>query len=246
MPENPRTTLFAEFDARPRKARPAEIRSSSESTHKIRSAWFQARESWPYREAPVDLLNRERARFQLEIPQATPTAAWTPVGPANIGGRMTSVISHPTQPEQVWAGAAGGGIWHSPDAGKSWQSLWHAEPTLNIGALAIDPQQPDTMYCGTGEANLSADSHPGVGLFRSLNAGASWQLLADSDGSGLPRRIGALAVDPFDSNRLLAGGVTHSPDSPSGLYLSIDAGMTWGRVPFVGGNSYRCHDVRFR
>ena len=214
------------------------------STHKVRSGWFQAREAWPLREAPVELLIQERTRVSLELPPFPGAEQWAPVGPANIGGRMTCAVCHPTQPEQLWAGAAGGGVWHSPDAGLSWQPLWHDQPSLNVGALAIDPQHPQTLYCGTGEANLSADSHAGVGLYRSVDAGSTWQLLAPAAVAGLPRRIGAVAVDPFDANHLLVGGVGPMGE-PSGLYRSADGGVTWARVPLMGANGYRCHDARF-
>ncbi|WP_283335514.1 hypothetical protein [Rhodococcus sp. IEGM 1307] len=159
---------------------------------------------------------------------------------------MTCLVCHPDHPERLWAGAAGGGVWHSPDAGMTWQSLWHDQPSLNVGSLAIDPQQPDTIYCGTGEANLSADSHPGIGVMRSLDAGATWQMLAPAATLGLPRRIGALAVDPFDSQHLLAGGVGHRPQDAAGLFVSRDGGLSWGRVPLAGPAGYRCHDIQFR
>ncbi len=238
-----RTTLAV--GKRARKAESADVAVESFTTHKVRSAWFQARESWPWREAPIDLLTAERARAAAELPPASGAALWAPVGPANIGGRMTCVVCHPTTPERLWAGAAGGGVWHSPDAGKTWQALWHDEPSLNIGSLALDVQDPDIIYCGTGEANLSADSHPGVGLFRSLNAGHSWQPLAAADAAGLPRRIGALAVDPFDPRHLLAGGVSHQDGGTSGLFVSTTGGVTWARVALIGASSYRCHDIRF-
>jgi len=237
-------TLTEQYTQRPRKA-PPEGPSYRVNTHKVRSAWFQARESWPLREPPVGLLTRERARAAVEVQPAPGTDQWSPVGPANIGGRMTCVICHPTAAERLWAGAAGGGVWRSVDAGQSWEALWHDEPSLNVGALAIDPQQPDTLYCGTGEANLSADSHPGVGLLRSLNAGTSWQLLAVADAVGLPHRIGALAVDPFNPDHLLAGGVRHVQGEASGLFVSTDGGVSWARVPFVGSSPYFCHDIRF-
>ncbi|HEY5881231.1 MAG TPA: hypothetical protein VIU11_20125 [Nakamurella sp.] len=242
----PGKALRSQLDDRPRKQGPSVLLSRGDSTHKIRSAWFQARESWPFRESPIDLLIDERARVQLAMPAAARSAQWSAAGPANIGGRTTSVVCHPANPERVWVGAAGGGIWSSPDAGKSWRSLWHAQPTLNIGALAIDPRNPDVIYAGTGEANLSADSHPGVGVFRSMDAGATWVLLAGSAGGRLPRRIGTLAVDPFDSTRLFAGGVSHAPGEPAGLYRSTDGGISWALVPLVHGNGYRCHDVQFR
>jgi photosystem II stability/assembly factor-like uncharacterized protein len=158
---------------------------------------------------------------------------------------MTCAVCHPTEPERLWAGAAGGGVWQSTDAGKHWQALWDDKPSLNTGALALDPQDPDTIYCGTGEANLSADSHPGVGLFRSLNAGQSWQLLAAAGAVGLPRRIGAVAVDPFNPQHLLIGGVAHRDGGATGLFESVDGGVAWARVPLVGANPYRCHDIRF-
>lgn len=228
-----------------RKEESADAAAHSGTTHKARSAWFQAREAWPLRESPIDQLERERARVAAEVPAAPAMGPWRSVGPASIGGRMTCAVVDPAAPERLWAGAAGGGVWHSADAGKTWQTVWHGDPTLNIGALAIDPQDTDVIYCGTGEANLSADSHPGVGLFRSLDAGQSWQLLAMADTTGLPRRIGALAVDPFDRDHLLAGGVAHRDGGPTGLFVSGDGGMTWARVPLIGASPFRCHDIRF-
>jgi photosystem II stability/assembly factor-like uncharacterized protein len=228
-----------------RKEESADASARSASTHKERSAWFQAREAWPTREPPIDQLEAERARAAAAVPPAPGIDTWRPVGPANIGGRMTCGVVHPTTAERLWAGAAGGGVWHSTDAGKTWQTVWHSEASLNIGALAIDPDDPDILYCGTGEANLSADSYPGVGLFRSMNGGQSWQLLAKADAVGLPRRIGTLAVDPFDSSHLLAGGVNHRDNTPTGLFVSADAGVTWARVPLLGASPFWCHDVRF-
>src|SRR5262245_42970992 len=137
------------------------------SHHKARSVWFQARSAWPVREAPVRTLVRERTRVEKAL--ATPssiTSDWESVGPTNIGGRITCLACHPTHPERIWVGAAGGGVWQSNDGGQTWQSFWKAEDILNIGSITVDPARPDTIYCGTGEANLSLDSYPGVGLYK--------------------------------------------------------------------------------
>jgi photosystem II stability/assembly factor-like uncharacterized protein len=173
------------------------------------------------------------------------TADWECVGPTNIGGRMTSLICHPTRPDVIWAGAAGGGVWKSEDAGKTWRPLWHGEDSLNVGSLAIDQRNPDVLYCGTGEANLSADSYPGVGLYRSANGGASWELHASAKQTGIPRRIGVIAIDPFDSNHIRIGGVRHSNQDSSGMYVSRDGGVTWARDPFASAQSYWCHSIVF-
>ncbi len=214
------------------------------ATHKFRSRWFQAREAWPFREVRGSLLEAERRRVAAELEPSPGEAQWEFAGPSNIGGRMTSLVCDPGNPDRIVAGAAGGGLWRSEDAGRNWQSLWHKEPSLNIGALAIDPSNPDIVYCGTGEANMSADSHPGVGLYVTRDFGDSWELLSDSDVTGIPMRIGTIAIDPFDSAHIRLGGLSHGVGS-DGMFTSRDGGRTWTRESFATSGLYRCHDIRF-
>jgi hypothetical protein len=129
----------------PRKQRAPGPPAPRLSYHKARSAWFQGRTTWPVREAPVHALIRERARVSSSLPPAPGTAQWESVGPSNVGGRLTAVACHPTNPERVWVGAAGGGVWFSANAGQSWQSQWYSQEVLNVGALAIDPRDPDVV-----------------------------------------------------------------------------------------------------
>lgn len=220
------------------------------SSHKARSRWFQTRTTWPVREAPVNRLVRERTRVEKQL--ATPTnvaAEWEAVGPTNIGGRITSLACHPTHPERIWAGAAGGGVWQSKDAGQTWASCWNDQDILNIGSLAVDPKNPDTIYCGTGEANLSLDSYPGVGLYKSIDAGRTWQLIASVDRTGIPRHLGVIAIDPFNSDHVLLAGVGYAEVSQAnefgGMYVSNDGGVTWKRETFVSAQNYWCHSIVF-
>lgn len=224
-----------------------DVRGPVSPNHKVRSQWFQARTTWPYREAPITLLNRAHAQSAVAPQAATASSVWELAGPTNIGGRMTSVVCHPQNADVVWAGAAGGGVWKSTDAGANWQPLWHSQPTLHVGSLAIDPQNPDILYCGTGEANLSADSYPGVGLFRSTNGGTSWLLLAPCDSAHIPRRIGAIAVDPHDSQHIRLGGLSFSEPNavPGGMYVSRDGGVTWAREEFLSTGNHWCHAILF-
>ncbi len=214
------------------------------STHKARAAWFRAREAWPLRESPVVSLLRERNRVELAAANHPGAAGWKEAGPTNVGGRSTSIVVHALDSSRIVLGAAGGGVWTSDDGGKNWVSRWHREPTLNIGSLATDPSNPDIVYCGTGEANLSADSHAGVGMYRSLDFGISWHLLAAADVNGLPRRIGAIAVDPNEASRVLIGGVNHMAGMPTGMFGSVNGGMTWSRIAIVP-DPYRCFAILF-
>lgn len=218
--------------------------------HKHRAGWFYARVSWPLRDRSTARLHAERRRVESSLPTAPVPAfsKWQNAGPTNIGGRTTSLACDPLAPQKLLAGTAGGGVWKSLDAGQSWKSTMRKHEH-NIGALALDPRNPKVVYCGTGEANLSADSYAGIGLYRSANFGASWRLVASSAKAGIPTRIGAIAVDPFDSNRVMLGGVSHAYDdqgpSTGGLFVSGDAGKTWTRLDFVSARGYWCHAVEF-
>ena len=218
--------------------------------HKRRAVWFQARASWPMREACVGKLVSERARVEKEFAPAPGTTQWENVGPTNIGGRITSLVCDPAKPDSIWAGAAGGGVWQSTDAGRSWKSLWHLQSVLNIGALAIHPTNPKILYCGTGEANLSADSYAGVGLYRTTNGGKTWTLFASSAKAGIPSRIGVIAIDPHDPSHIRIGGIGFGKTSPQeqgfgGMYTSRDAGKTWTRETFISSQNYWCHSIVF-
>ncbi len=219
-------------------------KSNRVSSHKIRARWFQARASWPRREPPAGKLERERRRAASRVPVLKGSKQWVCVGPTNIGGRLTCITPRPDNPDRLLVGAAGGGVWRSNDAGRTWKALWHRRD-LNIGAITRDPQNADVVYCATGEANLSTDSYPGTGVYKSANDGRTWRLLASCARHGVPARIGAISVDPFDSRHLRIGGVTHSDDEVGGLFTSRDGGLTWARETFVSNRPYWCHCVVF-
>jgi photosystem II stability/assembly factor-like uncharacterized protein len=240
-----RGTVELDFSGAPEKKRASGVSAPRTTTHKKRTAWFKARVAWPYREPSAVSLIGARSRASIALAPQAGTAQWEPVGPSNVGGRMTSVGCAPKKPNTIWAGAAGGGVWKSDDGGRQWRGLWHSQPTLNIGSIAVDPANPAIVYCGTGEANLSADSYPGVGIFRSTDGGDSWQVLAPAETTGIPTRIGCLIVDPFDASHLCLGGVTHTTGGSDGMFISRDGGLSWGRQTFPGSGSYRCHAIVF-
>lgn len=243
----------AAFGRGPRKAPRKGARPPRLSNHKVRSQWFRARVAFPVREAPIDTLVAERDRAGKALPTASAAAAaqWEAVGPTNIGGRATSIVCHPQDIERIWLGTAGGGVWFSPNGGMSWTAQWHHQDVLNVGSLAMDPADSNTIYCGTGEANLSADSYPGVGIYRTLNGGAEWHLLAARESTGLPGRIGVIAIDPFDPQHILAGGVgysemgAHGQLDLGGIYESRDGGVSWTRRTFISTRNYWCHSIIF-
>ena len=234
----------------PRKSK----RHPRHTTHKPRSVWFAQRACWPYRDAsPAQL--EERMWLHPEAPPH-----WDCVGPFNVAGRVTALAIHPKR-NVLFAGTAAGGLWRSNDFGRTWTEPsrrlylppeqrelgfggFVAWPNNNIGALAIDPSDPDHIYGATGEANLSADCYPGAGIFHSTDGGITWFPFAACRDVSLPRRIGAIAVDPFDSSHIRLGGVTHSETDAAGMFYSTDGGRTWA-VERIANRNYHCHDVVF-
>jgi photosystem II stability/assembly factor-like uncharacterized protein len=95
-------------------------------------------------------------------------------------GRVTTVVTHPTNPLIVYMGAADGGVWKTIDGGTTWKPTSDGLPTQAIGDLAIAASNPSVLYAGTGEASTNQDSYYGAGLFRTNDGGTSWKKIGGS------------------------------------------------------------------
>ena len=163
------------------------------------------------------------------------TASWEFVGPINIGGRVVDIEFDPQTPNIVYAAAATGGVFKSLDMGQNWFPVFDDQPCLTIGDIGIDPNNSNTIYVGTGEANGGHNNFPGVGIFKSVNAGNTWEFIGlDSTVS-----IGRIIIDPANSNRVFvaAVGSYFTPNSERGVYLSEDGGATWKKSLFVSDST---------
>ena len=135
-----KTTLVAGEPAPKAESSDASVRSYT--THKARSAWFQARESWPLREAPVEQLAWSGPGPPYRA-GGHRWATWEPVGPANIGGRMTCAVCHPPSRRSCGPVRPAAGSGTRPTQGRAGGRSGTTKPSLNIGALALDPQDPE-------------------------------------------------------------------------------------------------------
>ena len=167
-------------------------------------------------------------------------------GPQN-SGRMGAIAVDPTNPNIVYVGGAAGGVWKTVDAGVNWTPLTDQQPSLSTGSIAVDPTFASCgatgpcqiIYVGTGEQHNSADSYYGAGVLKSTDGGNNWTQLGASTfvpGPGISARvdgafhIGAIAVDPSDSQIVLAGAARVSDSTASGIFRSINGGTDWTLV----------------
>lgn len=150
---------------------------------------------------------------------------WQPIGPFKIGGRVTSIATHPTDPNTFYVGGAAGGLWKTTDHGVSWRSLTDTFSAISVGCITIDPHDANTIYLGMGECNSSADSYPGNGLWRSTDAGETWTNL----GLTKTQYISKVIVDPSDRNIVWVciPGPGNTADSNRGVWKTVDFGATW-------------------
>ncbi len=135
-------------------------------------------------------------------PSSTLDENWTCLGPENMAGRTLCLAYHPTNTNIIYAGAASGGLWKTTDHGLNWTPLTDDLPSLAIGCVALDPNDPNTIYIGTGEGSFNVDAVYGAGIFKSTDAGATWNATGLSWIQSQSRAINEIVIDPNDSQSL--------------------------------------------
>ena len=159
---------------------------------------------------------------------------WRNVGPLR-GGRAIAVTGVPGHPERFYFGSVGGGVWRSDNAGRTWTPIFDAQPVNSIGAIAVAPSDPNVIYVGSGEADMRSDIIQGNGMYKSVDAGATWKHIGLADSEA----IGRIAIDPKDPNVVYVAALGHpyGPNPERGLFKTIDGGMTWTKSLFIDNDT---------
>jgi photosystem II stability/assembly factor-like uncharacterized protein len=166
---------------------------------------------------------------------------WRMIGPFRAG-KVNAVAGVPGNAGIYYFGANGGGVWKTTDGGAVWKPIFDEQPVASIGALALAPSNPDVIYVGSGENNLYADITYGNGVYKSVNAGATWQRL----GLVETRHIARILVDPRNPDVVLVAAMGHSfgPSEDRGVFRSTDGGKSWKKVLYKD-NLTGAVDLRF-
>jgi photosystem II stability/assembly factor-like uncharacterized protein len=162
---------------------------------------------------------------------------WQFIGPTNISGRCTDVeaISPRGKNYTIWIGSATGGVWKSINEGTTFEPVFEEMPTASIGDIAIDPNNPDVVWVGTGEANIFRSSNAGCGVFKTTDGGKTWNVM------GLENTftIGRIRIHPKNSNIVYVAATGHewTPNEDRGLFKTTDGGKTWTKILYVDENT---------
>lgn len=153
------------------------------------------------------------------------------IGPANMSGRITTFDVVREHPDIIYAGSASGGLWKSESGGIAWEPIFDSELPLSIGAVAVSQKNPDVVWVGTGEGNPRNSLTGGYGVYRSLDAGKTWQLM----GLEKTRNVHRIIIHPDDPNTVYIGaiGSPWGDHAERGVYKTTDGGATWNKILYV-------------
>ncbi|MGH9835086.1 MAG: hypothetical protein ACRD9Y_18860 [Blastocatellia bacterium] len=224
-------------------------------------------------------LEQLRARSGIDAEAPEQQMVWASIGPrpivggfsfgsprTNSSGRVSAIALDPrydgVNNQTVYVGGAQGGVWRSTDNGANWTPLTDGQPSLAVGAIAIDPNNPNVIYAGTGESSGCALCYYGAGLLKSTDGGATWTQIVGPTTTVEPRvpaflNVGftKITIDPTNTSVIYAAtgatsvGNANSVPLPTtvsqvGLWKSTDGGNTWRNLDPSGTNGgTRCHDV---
>ncbi len=162
------------------------------------------------------------------------------IGPALMSGRVVDLEGHPKDAKILYAGAAGGGVWKTGDGGVTFNPIFEKH-NQSIGAIAIDPKNPDqVLWVGTGEVWTRNSVTVGDGIYKSTDGGQNWTNM----GLANSERISAIKINPQNTNEIFVGvlGALWGDSQERGVYKTSDGGKTWEKIFYVNPTT-GCSDL---
>ena len=158
---------------------------------------------------------------------------WQFLGPKNISGRCTDVevVAPKGKYYTIYVGSASGGVWKTVNEGTTWEPVFDQHVSTSIGDIALDPDDPNTLWVGTGEANIFRSSQSGAGIYKTTDGGKTWQHMG-LEGS---LTIARIIIDPTNSDvvYVAASGHEWTKSKERGVYKTTDGGKTWEKILFI-------------
>jgi len=179
----------------------------------------------------LKLMEQRKALQQKSILNEVP---FHNIGPSIMSGRVVDLDVNPNDPTEFYVAYATGGLWYTNTNGISLTSVFDSADVIGIGDIAVN-WKTGTIWVGTGEVNSSRSSYSGVGIYKSIDKGKTWQYM------GLPEshHIGKIQLHPTDDNTAWVAALGHlySPNKERGIYKTTDGGKTWKQTLYIDDNT---------
>ncbi|HUV12447.1 MAG TPA: glycosyl hydrolase, partial [Acidobacteriota bacterium] len=161
------------------------------------------------------------------------------IGPALMSGRIADIAIHPKDQGTWYIAVGSGGVWKTTNAGNTWKPVFDNESSYSIGCVAIDAENPEVVWVGTGENVSGRHVGYGDGVYKSLNGGETWTRM----GLEASEHIGEILIDPRDSNVVFvaAEGSLWKSGGERGVYRSTDGGKSWNQALAVSSETGVTH-----
>jgi photosystem II stability/assembly factor-like uncharacterized protein len=155
---------------------------------------------------------------------------WQFLGPKNVSGRCTdiAVVAPKGKNYTIYVATASGGLWKTDNEATTWEPVFDQAPSTAIGDVAAAPSNPNIVWIGTGEANIFRSSQAGIGVYKSIDAGKTWQHVGLADTYTIPRII----IHPTNPDivYVAASGHEWTTNAERGVYNTTDGGKTWQKI----------------
>ena len=157
------------------------------------------------------------------------------IGPAFTSGRIADFAVNPNNHSEYYVAVASGNIWKTVNNGTTFTPVFDSYGSYSIGCIKIDPNNTNTVWCGTGEHNHQRVLGYGDGIYKSTDAGKTWRNMGLKDS----RQIGGIVIDPRNSDvvYVAAEGSVWGPGGDRGLFKTTDGGKTWKKIQTISENT---------
>ena len=158
---------------------------------------------------------------------------WQYLGPKNVSGRSIDIAVVAPRGKQytIYVATATGGLWKTENEATTWTPVFEQGPSTTVGDVTVAPSNPSIVWMGTGEANIFRSSQAGAGVYKSVDAGKTWQHVGLTDTYTIPR----IVIHPTNPDivYVAASGHEWTANAERGVYKTADGGTTWEKILFV-------------
>ena len=189
-------------------------------------------------QAPTSVADRDAAwaahqKLAAESPFAK--LPWTALGPTSEGARIEAIAVPAGSRSTIYVGPGAGNVWKTTNGGLTWKPIFEHESAFAVGDIAVAPSNPDIVWVGTGEVQprFAGYAFAGTGIFKSIDAGATWTNMGLRDS----QHIAKILIDPANPDVVYAAGMGHqwTPNHERGVFKTADGGKTWTQSLYLDG-----------